>query len=96
MIWKIIGDLADGTKLCYSGLEYLHRNHILHRDLKPANVFRSEGVYKIGDMNVSKILKNGAFASTKTGSPLYTSPEVWDDSPYNEKCDVWSLGVLIY
>jgi serine/threonine protein kinase len=47
-------------------------------------------------MNVSKILKNETFAKTKTGSPLYTSPEVWDDSTYNEKCDIWSLGIMIY
>jgi hypothetical protein len=34
--------------------------------------------FKIGDMNVSKVLKNGIAASTKTGSPLYSAPEVWD------------------
>ena len=47
-------------------------------------------------MNVSKILKNGSLATTKTGSPLYTSPEVWENIPYDEKSDIWSLGILIY
>lgn len=59
------------------GLDYLHKNSIIHRDLKPANIFRTERNFKIGDMNVSKIVKNGSLATTKTGSPLYTAPEVW-------------------
>lgn len=50
----------------------------------------------VGDMNVAKIVKAGALAVTKTGSPLYTAPEVWESESYNEKCDVWSLGVLVY
>lgn len=66
-IWRIINDISDG-------LQYLHKNQILHRDLKPANIFRSEDGFKIGDMNVSKVMKNGSLATTKTGSPLYTSP----------------------
>lgn len=47
-------------------------------------------------MNVAKIVKAGSLAVTKTGSPLYTAPEVWDSEYYGEKCDIWSLGVLIY
>lgn len=56
------------------GLQYLHKNQIVHRDLKPANIFRMGKSLKIGDMNVSKVLKNGVAASTKTGSPLYSAP----------------------
>lgn len=56
------------------GLRHLHQNQIMHRDIKPANIFRSGKNFKIGDMNVSKIVKNGVAASTKTGSPLYTAP----------------------
>ena len=59
-------------------MQYLHQHKIIHRDIKPANIFRSSKNFKIGDMNVSKVLKYGALATTKTGSPLYTAPEVWD------------------
>ena len=53
--------------------------------------------FKIGDMNVSKVLKSGEAASTKTGSPFYTAPEVWrEDEGYDHKCDIWSLGILVY
>lgn len=35
-------------------------------------------------------------ARTQTGTPYYTSPEVWKDRPYDSKCDIWSLGCVIY
>jgi NIMA (never in mitosis gene a)-related kinase len=78
------------------GLKSLHDQNILHRDLKCANVFISaDNVYKLGDLNVSKVLKTD-FASTQTGTPYYASPEVWKDQPYGVKSDIWSLGCVIY
>ena len=55
------------------GLKILHDNQIIHRDIKPANVFFVNGLAKIGDLNVSKVL-DGKYASTQTGTPYYTSP----------------------
>jgi NIMA (never in mitosis gene a)-related kinase len=52
-------------------------------------------VAKLGDMNVSKIAKNGLLY-TQTGTPYYASPEVWKDRPYDAKSDIWSLGCVIY
>ena len=45
----------------------------MHRDIKPANVFFVNGVGKLGDLNVSKVLKKG-LAYTQTGTPYYASP----------------------
>jgi NIMA (never in mitosis gene a)-related kinase len=88
-LWKCITQLALGLKA-------LHSNNILHRDLKCANVFVSkEGIYKLGDMNVSKVSKHG-LVTTQTGTPYYASPEVWQDKPYGAKSDIWSLGCVIY
>jgi NIMA (never in mitosis gene a)-related kinase len=78
------------------GLKALHEINILHRDLKCANVFcTKDQKYKLGDLNVSKVAKRG-MARTQTGTPYYTSPEVWKDRPYDSKCDIWSLGCVIY
>lgn len=58
------------------GLKALHDGSILHRDLKCANIFVTDnGVFKLGDLNVSKVNKGG-MASTQTGTPYYASPEV--------------------
>ncbi len=52
-------------------LRCLHEHGIVHRDLKSANTFIAEdGSIKIGDMNVSKRLKNGLL-QTQIGTPYY-------------------------
>jgi len=77
-------------------LQALHERNVLHRDLKPANCFLAEdGSIKIGDMNVSKVMKDGN-AKTQIGTPYYMSPEIWARRPYNHATDIWSLGCLIY
>lgn len=78
------------------GLKDLHSRKILHRDIKSANIFlNKEGVVKIGDMNVSKVLKE-TLKNTQTGTPFYASPEIWKNERYDFKSDMWSLGCLIY
>lgn len=78
------------------GLKYLHDNKIMHRDLKCANIFlMKNGTLKLGDLNVSKIVKMG-MCSTQTGTPYYASPEVWGDKPYDYKSDIWSVGCIMY
>ena len=88
-IWNVLIQTLEGLK-------YLHKNNIIHRDLKSANIFLiKDGLIKIGDLNVSTIAKKGV-ANTQTGTPFYASPEIWNDKPYNSKCDIWSLGCIIY
>jgi len=88
-IWRIFIQLVKGLKS-------LHELKILHRDLKSANVFLfSNGLVKLGDLNVSKVVKKG-LSYTQTGTPYYASPEVWKDQPYNNKSDIWSLGCVLY
>ena len=79
------------------GLNYLHKSCIIHRDLKSANIFLTkDGSVKIGDLNVSKILTKMVTTYTQTGTPYFASPEIWNDQPYDYKCDIWSIGCIIY
>jgi NIMA (never in mitosis gene a)-related kinase len=88
-IWRALVHMA-------LGLKSLHERKILHRDLKCANIFiTSNSIYKLGDLNVSKVLKK-EMAQTQTGTPYYASPEVWKDKPYGPKSDIWSLGCVLY
>jgi NIMA (never in mitosis gene a)-related kinase 1/4/5 len=88
-IWKIFIQILEG-------LWVLHELGIMHRDIKWANVFLfKDSTAKLGDLNVSKILKN-ELSYTQTGTPYYASPEVWKDEPYDYKSDVWSLGWVLY
>lgn len=87
-IWTMMRQVLDG-------LAVLHERSIIHRDLKSANIFLSSGVYKIADLNVSKLMKKD-LAYTQTGTPYYASPEVWQDKPYEMKSDIWSFGCIVY
>jgi NIMA (never in mitosis gene a)-related kinase 1/4/5 len=78
-----------------SGLRALHDRRVIHCDMKSANVFITESGYKLADMNVSKVNKSGLI-HTQTGTPYYASPEVWRDEPYDNRSDIWSLGIIIY
>ena len=62
-----------------SGIKSLHERQIVHRDVKCANMFlMKSGDLKLGDLNVSKVVKDGLLR-TQTGTPYYASPEVWKD-----------------
>jgi len=88
-IWSTLIQILEGLK-------YLHKSDIIHRDLKSANIFLTKkGGVKIGDLNVSKIIGK-SMAITQTGTPYYASPEIWNDHPYDYKCDIWSAGCIIY
>lgn len=78
------------------GLKSLHSAKIMHRDLKCANIFLKSGTIKLGDLNVSKLIKLSQMDHTQTGTPYYASPEVWSNKPYDYKSDIWSVGCIIY
>ena len=80
-----------------NGLNYLHSNNIIHRDIKTLNIFLNHNnTVKIGDFGVSKQLQQNALATTVVGTPYYLSPEICSGQKYNDKSDVWSLGVVLY
>ena len=90
LIWRIAYEIL-------TGLEYLHSNNIIHRDIKCLNLFLSKDHHvKIGDLGVSTISALGGMHCTRVGTPLYLSPELIKQIPYDYKTDIWSFGCSLY
>ncbi|XP_071353129.1 serine/threonine-protein kinase Nek3 [Trachinotus anak] len=85
------------AQMC-AGAKHIHDKRVLHRDLKSKNIFLTEnGTIKLGDFGSACILNSSkAYAHTYVGTPYYVAPEIWDNKPYNNKSDVWSLGCVLY
>ena len=84
-----------------SAINYCHKMKIIHRDLKPENILiierDSNGFprIKIADFGTSKIVEKGHVQRKLVGSSYYIAPEVLKKH-YDEKCDLWSCGVIMY
>ena len=85
-------------------LRLAHRKHVIHRDIKPENILLGlHGEVKMGDWGWS-IYSPDVRRTTLCGTPDYIAPEMIDYDrllcspiePYNEKVDVWAVGILIY
>jgi len=87
------------AQLCLA-MHHLHERRMMHRDLKTPNIFlTTSGLIKLGDFGFSRQYDENLSAdvgSTFCGTPYYLAPELWSQSPYSKKADVWSLGVILY
>jgi len=76
---------------------YCHANDICHRDLKPENVLiEADGVVKVIDFGTAMSFNPQKGMHTILGTPYYMAPEIFTQQRYDEKCDVWSLGVILF
>jgi class 3 adenylate cyclase len=83
-----------------AGLEAIHQVGIVHRDLKPDNIMmRQDGILAIADFGVAKqtaMHLTDTGAGEIVGTPYYLSPEQAMGRPVDQRCDIYSLGVMAY
>lgn len=104
-----LGSLAgkislDNTLICMKqlikGLLSISSQGIVHRDLKPSNIYFHEGEVKIGNLGIISFLEKPIASKCKIASkkknPFYIAPEVFFKEDYDQKCDVWSAGVIFF
>ena len=82
-------------------ITYCHKMNIIHRDIKPENIMitnrEKNGCLqvKLIDFGTAKIFEKGHQENKYVGSSYYMAPEIIKRK-YNEKCDIWSIGVILY
>ena len=94
LLRKIILDISNALKT-------LNDLGIMHRDIKPDNIFINvfeenieEVVVKLGNFHCAIFIEDNK--SDPIGTIPYAAPEILKNLEYNEKCDLWSLGVTLY
>ncbi|ONM39390.1 ATP binding protein [Zea mays] len=88
---KIIRDICRGL-MC------IHRMKIVHRDLKSANcLVNKHWTVKICDFGLSRVMIDSPMTdNSSAGTPEWMAPELIRNEPFTEKCDIFSLGVIMW
>ena len=95
-IYKIINQLNNTFKKMLD-------NKIVHRDIKLENILikynddeKKDYIVKLTDYGISKQVQATAMLKTHAGTSLTMAPEILEGKNYTNKCDLWSIGVIIY
>ena len=81
----------------------MQREKIVHRDIKLENILvkfkddeKKDFVVKLTDYGISKQITSKTMIKTAIGTKYTMAPEILEGLDYNNKCDLWSIGVIIY
>lgn len=93
------GDCKRLVNEMLGALQYLHSQSICHRDIKLENWVYADDTedarLKLIDFGFSKVFNSGVPMTAMHGTIYYVAPEVLEGF-YDCKCDVWSIGVIVY
>ena len=93
-------DACSLLKNLLSAVSYMHSKGIMHRDIKPENLILKDGLddmnIKIADFGLATPISCNEYLFKRCGTPGYVAPEILSDEKYDEKVDVFSVGVILY
>ncbi|MCX6688079.1 MAG: serine/threonine-protein kinase, partial [Methanoregula sp.] len=92
-------DCAKAAWIIFSvcdGLKYAHARQVIHRDLKPQNILLKNGIPKISDWGLSKVVTESTSSTTTSFTPFYAAPEQVTNKPKDQRTDIWQVGVILY
>mmetsp|Transcript_31068 Transcript_31068/g.30521 ORF Transcript_31068/g.30521 Transcript_31068/m.30521 type:complete len:225 (+) Transcript_31068:343-1017(+) len=81
-----------------AAISFCHSKGIVHRDIKPENLLidsQMNDAVKLIDFGTSDFLEKGKKFQEVFGTAYYIAPDILNKQ-YDEKCDVWSIGVIMY
>ncbi|XP_046873986.1 ribosomal protein S6 kinase alpha-5 isoform X3 [Hypomesus transpacificus] len=84
-----------------SAVSHMHDVGVVHRDLKPENLLFTDDTenseIKIIDFGFARLKPpDNQLLQTPCFTLQYAAPEILNDDGYDESCDLWSLGVILY
>lgn len=84
-----------------NAVKFLHDNGVVHRDLKPSNIMYADSCdpksIRICDFGFAKQIRaENGLLMTPCYTASWVAPEVLMQQGYDQACDIWSLGVLLY
>eukprot|EP01130_Rhizamoeba_saxonica_P000660 TRINITY_DN10606_c0_g1_i1.p1 TRINITY_DN10606_c0_g1~~TRINITY_DN10606_c0_g1_i1.p1 ORF type:complete len:422 (+),score=132.41 TRINITY_DN10606_c0_g1_i1:31-1296(+) len=90
-------EIAYVCRETLKGLQYIHSLHRVHRDIKSDNILMGlDGSIKIADFGyAAQLTKERTKRQTIVGTPYWMAPELIRGQDYDQKVDVWSLGIMI-
>ena len=98
-------DAANLIEKILKGLNYIHYSGYIHRDIKLENIMvikvqdeegRTVFQPSITDFGMAKAIKEDGKETLPVGTPLFMAPEILAQQPYDQKVDIWALGILVH
>jgi len=83
-----------------AGIAYCHHLRICHRDIKPENYLLESAKWdapiKLIDFGLARVFRSGEPMRSVVGTLHYCAPEVLGKRAYDEKCDIWAIGIVAF